>query len=53
MAKMRKKSDLPSKICVVCGLPFSWRKKWQRDWENVKHCSDRCRSTKASTGSAA
>jgi len=44
MAKMRKKSDLPSKICTVCGLPFTWRKKWQRDWENVKHCSDRCRS---------
>ena len=44
MAKMRKKSDLPSKICSVCGLPFTWRKKWQRDWDNVKHCSDRCRS---------
>ncbi|MEO0872017.1 MAG: DUF2256 domain-containing protein, partial [Pseudomonadota bacterium] len=26
MAKMRKKSDLPSKICAACGLPFTWRK---------------------------
>ncbi|MEM9279556.1 MAG: DUF2256 domain-containing protein, partial [Pseudomonadota bacterium] len=24
----RKKSNLPQKICPVCGLPFSWRKKW-------------------------
>ena len=44
MPKMRKKSDLPTKTCVVCGLPFAWRKKWARDWENVSHCSDRCRS---------
>ena len=21
-----KKSDLPRKICPVCGLPFTWRK---------------------------
>lgn len=50
MAKMRKKSDLPSKICSVCGLPFTWRKKWQRDWDNVKHCSDRCRSAAKTPG---
>ncbi|MEI4472112.1 DUF2256 domain-containing protein [Frigidibacter sp. MR17.24] len=40
---MRRKSDLPSKICPVCGRPFAWRKKWQRDWENVVYCSERCR----------
>ena len=45
MPRMRKKSDLPTKTCVVCGLPFAWRKKWARDWDNVTHCSDRCRST--------
>tara|TARA_B100000282_G_C31502086_1_gene385454 strand:+ start:454 stop:597 length:144 start_codon:yes stop_codon:yes gene_type:complete len=38
-----KKSDLPRKICPVCGLPFVWRKKWSKDWENVKYCSERCR----------
>jgi hypothetical protein len=43
MPPMRKKSDLPTKTCVVCGLPFAWRKKWARDWEHVTHCSDRCR----------
>lgn len=41
---MRKKSDLPTKLCVVCGLPFAWRKKWARDWDRVTHCSDRCRA---------
>jgi hypothetical protein len=44
MARMRSKSDLPVKDCVACGRPFTWRKKWERDWENVKHCSDACRS---------
>ncbi len=41
--KMKKKSDLPSKACACCGLPFTWRKKWERDWEQVKYCSERCR----------
>ncbi|WP_397420426.1 DUF2256 domain-containing protein [Phenylobacterium sp.] len=40
---MRSKSDLPSKPCVTCGRPFNWRKKWARDWTNVKYCSERCR----------
>ncbi len=44
MAKMRKKSELPSKVCATCGLPFTWRKKWERDWDSVKFCSDRCRA---------
>ncbi|MFD1480523.1 DUF2256 domain-containing protein [Paracoccus nototheniae] len=43
MPKMRRKSDLPQKICAACGLPFSWRKKWERDWDQVRYCSDRCR----------
>ena len=43
MAKGRKKGDLPTKTCAQCGLPFTWRKKWERDWENVKYCSERCR----------
>jgi hypothetical protein len=28
--KMRKKADLPSKLCQTCGLPFNWRKKWEK-----------------------
>lgn len=34
------------RTCERCGLQFEWRKKWQRDWEQVKYCSDRCRSGK-------
>ena len=44
MAKMRKKADLPSKICAVCARPFAWRKKWAKVWEEVKYCSDACRA---------
>lgn len=40
------KGDLPSKPCAACGRPFAWRKKWAKDWEAVKYCSDACRSRK-------
>ncbi|MEO1438724.1 MAG: DUF2256 domain-containing protein, partial [Bacteroidota bacterium] len=32
------------KVCPVCDRPFKWRKKWERDWENVLYCSKACRS---------
>lgn len=38
-----RKQDLPEKTCPVCGRPFSWRKKWERDWATVVYCSERCR----------
>jgi hypothetical protein len=41
------KARLPQKPCVACGRPFSWRKKWERCWEQVRYCSDRCRVAKA------
>ena len=44
MPRMRKKDELPAKLCASCGKPFTWRKKWERDWDNVKTCSDRCRA---------
>ncbi len=44
-----RKSELPSKICVVCGKPFAWRKKWARDWERVLYCSERCRRAAPAT----
>lgn len=46
---VHKKLTLPSKTCPVCGRPFVWRKKWARDWENVRYCSERCRRTGAGT----
>ncbi|MFZ4531588.1 MAG: DUF2256 domain-containing protein [Alsobacter sp.] len=47
MPPMRRKSDLPSKPCAACGRPFAWRKKWARDWDAVRWCSDRCRASRA------
>jgi len=38
-----KKENLPVKECISCGLPFSWRKKWAKDWDQVKYCSERCK----------
>ncbi|MDJ0860034.1 MAG: DUF2256 domain-containing protein [Dinoroseobacter sp.] len=48
---MRRKTDLPSKTCAQCGLPFTWRKKWARDWDAVKYCSERCRRSARCGGS--
>jgi hypothetical protein len=44
------KGDLPERTCAACGRPFSWRRKWARDWESVRFCSDRCRGTGAADG---
>lgn len=32
-----------SKICESCGREFTYRKKWARNWANVKYCSEECR----------
>ncbi|MBU3705744.1 MAG: DUF2256 domain-containing protein [Mycobacterium sp.] len=37
------KSALPSKLCVQCARPMTWRKRWARNWDEVKYCSQRCR----------
>ncbi|MAR21946.1 MAG: hypothetical protein CMD25_08480 [Flavobacteriales bacterium] len=41
------KKYLPSKKCIVCKKDFTWRKKWEKNWENVKYCSKRCRSNRS------
>ena len=46
MARMVRKGDLPTKPCAACGRPFSWRKKWERVWDEVRYCSDRCRGSR-------
>jgi hypothetical protein len=38
-----KKQNLPNKTCIVCQKPFTWRKKWEKVWDEVKYCSDKCR----------
>lgn len=46
MRKSPSKTDLPSKLCASCGRPFTWRKKWVRNWDHVLYCSDKCRRRK-------
>ena len=43
---MKKKAELPTKICLTCGLSFTWRKKWNKNWDEVKYCGERCRRNK-------
>jgi hypothetical protein len=42
-----RKPHLPQKVCVACGRPFAWRRKWRDDWAQVKYCSDACRKRRA------
>lgn len=49
MPRGRPPGERPSKVCPVCDRPFAWRKKWERDWENVRYCSERCRRAARST----
>ncbi|MEI7853638.1 MAG: DUF2256 domain-containing protein [Planctomycetota bacterium] len=39
----------PEKICASCNKPFSWRKKWEKVWNDVKYCSERCRRNRKSS----
>ncbi|MEP1229601.1 MAG: DUF2256 domain-containing protein [Litorimonas sp.] len=38
-----KKLHLPIKDCSVCGRPFTWRKRWEKVWDEVKYCSEKCK----------
>ena len=31
------------KVCQSCGRRIEWRKKWERDWDSVRYCSQSCR----------
>ena len=48
------KAGVPAaKLCATCGRTIEWRKKWERDWEQVKFCSDGCRQHKPGDRDAA
>ena len=47
------KQALPSKPCVACGRPMTWRKHWAKNWDAVKYCSDACRRTRGGGGDPA
>ncbi|MCU0477831.1 MAG: DUF2256 domain-containing protein [Chloroflexi bacterium] len=39
----RPRSERPTRTCATCGRPFAWRRRWAASWEQVRHCSARCR----------
>ena len=41
-----RETGLPTKPCAVCGRAITWRKKWERDWDQITLCSDACRRGK-------
>lgn len=36
-----------SKNCAKCGRIIEYRKKWEKNWNDVKYCSDKCRKNKS------
>ena len=38
----RNPHNLPVKTCVTCKRPFTWRKKWEKCWDDVTTCSKKC-----------
>lgn len=53
MPRTRRKADLPVRICATCGRPFAWRRKWAKVWEEVRHCSERCRRNRVKPAATA
>ena len=53
MGRHRGRVNLPTKTCAACGRPFTWRKKWEQCWEQVRYCSDRCRGRGAQSRTGA
>jgi hypothetical protein len=35
--------DPTDKTCESCGRRIEWRRKWERDWAQVRYCSAACR----------
>ncbi|MFO0453382.1 MAG: DUF2256 domain-containing protein, partial [Pseudomonadota bacterium] len=38
--------------CASCGRPFTWRKRWAKVWDEVRYCSDACRTRRRVAGAA-
>ena len=34
------------KTCATCGRRIEWRKKWERNWGEIRYCGQRCRRNK-------
>ncbi len=41
--------NVDSKTCELCGRTIEPRKKWLKNWDQVKYCSEKCRRSKKAT----
>jgi hypothetical protein len=41
------------RTCAACGRTITWRRKWARDWDEVRWCSAACRRAKPGPTDAA
>jgi hypothetical protein len=39
-------STVENKVCVTCGRAIEYRKKWAKNWNEIKYCGEKCRSNK-------
>jgi len=40
------RSGVPTKQCAACGRTIEWRRKWASSWDDVRWCSDACRTAR-------
>lgn len=52
-AAVTRRASHPSRICEVCGREMTWRKAWERSFDEVRYCSKSCRRTRLSAGDVA
>lgn len=45
-SKRRAAPHAETKTCASCGREMQWRASWAENWDDVKYCSDACRSRK-------
>jgi hypothetical protein len=45
--------EIAEKTCASCGRLIEWRKKWAKNWAEVRYCSDACRSRRISASDLA
>jgi hypothetical protein len=46
MRRLPESAAPAAKTCATCGRTMTWRKAWAKNWDEVKFCSDGCRSHK-------
>ncbi len=49
MSRNSKVAPKETKSCVCCGRVIEARKKWEKNWDQIKYCSEKCRRAKIST----